>query len=88
MKNDEITYDPLVDVAYIRLGDSKIVDSESAFPGVIYDFDENGRVIGIEILSVKKRTPENIKELLNNLTDLIKQSGYKKIEYSPNLAGV
>lgn len=86
--NNQITYDPDSDAAYILLDNAKIVDSETVSPGVIYDFDENDRLIGIEILSVKKRTRESLKELLNNLASIIEQSGYKKIDYSSNLIEV
>lgn len=38
------------DALYLRLDDSTIVESEEVQPGVILDFDENNRVVGIEIL--------------------------------------
>ena len=61
MKN--ITYDPIADAVYVRLKDSKIVDSETIASGVIYDYDENDQIVGVEILSVKKRTPEEMKNI-------------------------
>jgi uncharacterized protein YuzE len=61
MKN--ITYDPDADAAYIHIKDSKIVDSETIADGVVCDYDENDQIVGIEILSVKKRTPEEIKRI-------------------------
>ena len=49
--------DEAADALYIRLEESAIVESEEVSPGVILDFDESGRVIGIEILNVRQRLP-------------------------------
>ena len=46
----DMTYDPDADAIYIYLGKGKIDHTEEAGP-FIYDVDEAGRVIGIEILS-------------------------------------
>jgi uncharacterized protein YuzE len=45
-----IKVDKESDALYFRLDDDEIVESEEVQPGIILDFDENGRVIGIEIL--------------------------------------
>ncbi len=50
------TYDEEADAAYFYLKDSKIVDSETVSPGVILDYDDHDNVVGIEILSIRKRT--------------------------------
>lgn len=52
------------DVLYLRLDDSKIVESEEVQPGVILDFDANNNVTGIEFLGVSRRVPI---EALKNL---------------------
>ena len=49
--------DEAADALYIRLEESAIVESEEVSPGVILDFDEDGRVVGIEILNVRQRLP-------------------------------
>ena len=49
---------------YLRLDESRIVESEEVKPGVILDYDENNNVVGIEILNVMGRVPE---EYLRNL---------------------
>ncbi|GBE44871.1 MAG TPA: DUF2283 domain-containing protein [Rhizobiales bacterium] len=46
----DMTYDPEADAVYITLGRGEIGRQEEAGP-FIYDVDEDGRVIGIEILS-------------------------------------
>ncbi len=59
-----IKFDPQVDAAYIRLNNSKIVESEEVSPGIVYDFDEDDCVVSIEVLNVKHRTPNQFKELI------------------------
>ena len=54
----KLHYDPEVDALYLRLGDAKIIQSEEVRPGVVLDFDAQDRVVGVEILDVKKRFPE------------------------------
>jgi uncharacterized protein YuzE len=61
MKN--VTYDRSADAAYFRLKDTKVVDSETISPGVVLDYDDNDDVVGIEILSVRKRTLEELKNI-------------------------
>jgi uncharacterized protein YuzE len=40
---------------YFRLQSVAIIESEEVRPGVILDFDENDRVIGVEFLRVSER---------------------------------
>ncbi len=43
------------DTLYLRLDESKIVESEEVRPGVILDFDSEGRVVGVEFLGISSR---------------------------------
>ncbi len=43
------------DALYFRLDENRIVESEEVRPGVILDFDENDRVVGVEFLGISKR---------------------------------
>lgn len=43
------------DALYFRLDEKRVVESEEVRPGVILDFDENDRVVGVEFLGVSKR---------------------------------
>lgn len=52
-----IDFDSEVDTAYLLLNDSKIIESEEVMPGVIFDFNELGGVVGVEILGIKKKDP-------------------------------
>jgi len=49
--------DKEADALYLRLDDSKIIESEEVAPGVIFDYNEKDEVIGIEMLYLSKRTP-------------------------------
>ena len=58
----KIKIDTESDALYFRLDDDEIMESEEVQPGVILDFDENGRVIGIELLSLSTRfAPEKLR---------------------------
>jgi uncharacterized protein YuzE len=52
------------DALYFRLDESSIVESEEVQPGVILDFNSEGKVVGIEMLNLSLRTrPEQLKVL-------------------------
>ena len=56
--------DKEADALYLRLDDSKIVESEEVSPGVVLDFNEKNQVVGIEMLHLSKRSPRlNLQEL-------------------------
>ncbi|OGO29573.1 MAG: hypothetical protein A2Z16_07050 [Chloroflexi bacterium RBG_16_54_18] len=52
------------DVLYFRLDETNISESEEVQPGVILDFNENGQVVGIEILDLSKRTEPDTLRIL------------------------
>ena len=43
------------DALYLRLADTKIIESEQVGPGVIVDFDAKNRVVGVEVLNASTR---------------------------------
>jgi uncharacterized protein YuzE len=45
----KIHYDRETDSLYIRLSNNKNVESQELAPGLVFDFDENNRVVAIEI---------------------------------------
>jgi uncharacterized protein YuzE len=51
------------------------MDSEEVAPGIVYDYDEADRVVGIEILGVKQRTAEQFK----NIDFLLEESEKQEI---------
>jgi uncharacterized protein YuzE len=54
----KLEYDSQADAAYVRLSDSEVVDSEEVRSGIVLDFDAQDRVVGIEILHVRKQRPD------------------------------
>lgn len=48
--------DRVSDTLYLRLAEAAITESEEVEPGVVLDFDANGRVVGVEILALSTRT--------------------------------
>ncbi len=51
----KIRYDPKVDAMYIDLTDADIMTSDEIAPGIIFDYDASGGVVGIEILDASER---------------------------------
>jgi uncharacterized protein YuzE len=52
------------DALYFRLDETVIIESEEVEPGIILDYDQNGKVVGIEILQLSTRVkPEQLRIL-------------------------
>ncbi len=62
----KIEYDPKADAMYIRLIAGTVVENDEVRPGVVFDIDAAGRVLGIEMLDVSQRT-DNPRELAMEL---------------------
>jgi uncharacterized protein YuzE len=71
----KIDYNQAANAAYIRRFEGKVIDSEEVAPGIVYDYDEADRVVGIEILGVKQRTAEQFK----NIDFLLEESEKQEI---------
>ena len=50
-----LTYDPEADALYLKLGTSRIAETEEVAPNVMLDLDETGNVVGVEVLGVSLR---------------------------------
>ena len=50
-------FDKQAEAVYLRLDDTKVIDSEEVRPGVVLDFNEHNHVVGIELLNLKDRVP-------------------------------
>ncbi|OHC72138.1 MAG: DUF2283 domain-containing protein [Rhodocyclales bacterium RIFCSPLOWO2_02_FULL_63_24] len=50
----KIEYDPEADALYVRLTDSKIIESEEIQPGIVLDFDAAGKMVAVEVLNASK----------------------------------
>jgi uncharacterized protein YuzE len=58
-------YDKKADALYLRLDESKIIESEEVQPGIVLDYNADNQVIGVEILRVKDRVPSaDLKQVL------------------------
>jgi uncharacterized protein YuzE len=53
-----IEFDREVDALYLRLAEGDIVDSDTIEPDVVYDYDADDRVVGVELLRVSANLPE------------------------------
>lgn len=57
----KLEFDPVADAAYFGISDAEIESTREIEPGIIADLDADGRIVGIEVLSVSKRvTPAPI----------------------------
>ena len=54
-----ITYRPEDNAAYIRLSSAKLQESEEVSPDVIFDYDAEGRIVGIELLDARAQLPSD-----------------------------
>jgi uncharacterized protein YuzE len=52
----KLRIDRKADALYLRLDDSKVIESEEVAPGVIVDFDSRNKVVGVEVLDVSERS--------------------------------
>jgi uncharacterized protein YuzE len=60
----KVHIDEVADALYLRLDESKIIESEEVYPGIIIDFNEHNQVVGIEILKLKSRISDtNFKKI-------------------------
>ena len=54
-----ITYQPEDNAAYIRLSQEKVLNSAEVSTDVVFDYDAEGRIVGIELLDARAQlSPE------------------------------
>ena len=58
----KLEFDPVADAAYFEISSADVEETKEIEPGIIVDYDKNGHVIGVEVLSVSKR---NISESIS-----------------------
>jgi len=54
----KLKVDQQADALYLALDEAPASRSEEVSPGIIVDYDEQDRVVGIEMLYLSKRAPE------------------------------
>ena len=52
-----IKYRPDDNAAYIRLSQGKVLESAEVSPDVVFDYDSEGRIVGIELLNAQAQLP-------------------------------
>ena len=59
-----VRVDHAADAVYLNLTDRPIKDSAEVADGIVVDFDNEGRIVGVEILDASKRTddPDALKQ--------------------------
>lgn len=55
-KTLKLHVDKQADGFYLRLYDSRIVESQEVSPGVVLDFNEQNQAMGIEMLNISARS--------------------------------
>jgi len=53
----DLHYDPETDAAYLRFSTETVIDSEEVAPGVVLDYDADGRMVGMEVLQARAHLP-------------------------------
>ncbi len=51
----KVKYDKEVDILYIQFSDNKITESDEEKSGIILDYDNEGSIVGIEVLNASKK---------------------------------
>jgi len=51
-------YDEKADALYLRLNESRIIESDVVQPGIVLDFNAEKQVVGIEVRGLKRRVPD------------------------------
>ena len=54
-----LKYDSAADAAYLRFSSQAVVESEEVSPGVVLDYDADGRMVGMEVLQANGRLPKD-----------------------------
>ena len=54
------SFDTDTDAAYIMFVESDVYESDEVAPGIIIDYDENGSIVGIEILHISQFTQKDL----------------------------
>ena len=47
-------YDAEADALYLRFTDDPVIESEEVRPGIVFDFDADGRIVAVEILDASE----------------------------------
>ncbi len=62
MTTPKVSYDPETDAAYIRFSAGRVEESQQISDGIIFDYDQEGRIVGMEILKAREHLPSEVLE--------------------------
>ncbi|NBC03544.1 MAG: DUF2283 domain-containing protein [Bacteroidetes bacterium] len=51
-----IKYDKEADAMYLKFSDAEVAESDEDKPGIIIDYDKEGKIVGIELLDASQQT--------------------------------
>ncbi len=68
----QINYDQEVDAAYFRFENQTVLDSEEIADGIIVDYNEDNKIVGVELLGVKTINLGNLALLIPLLPESFK----------------
>ena len=51
----KLEFDLVADAAYFEISSAVVEDTREIEPGIIVDYDKDGHVVGVEVLSVSNR---------------------------------
>ncbi|WP_296701212.1 DUF2283 domain-containing protein [Thiocapsa sp. UBA6158] len=51
----KLEIDPVADAAYFEISPAEVASTKEIEPGIIADYDADGHLVGIEVLSMSKR---------------------------------
>jgi uncharacterized protein YuzE len=52
-----LKYRPADNAAYIRFSSAKVLESAEVAPAVVFGYDKDGHIVGIELLDAKRQLP-------------------------------
>jgi uncharacterized protein YuzE len=58
----KVRIDKEADAMYVRLSEGAIEDTKEVGDGVLFDYDEDGNVVGIEVLYLSRRAQGDAEE--------------------------
>jgi uncharacterized protein YuzE len=47
-------YDAEADALYVHFAEASVIESEEVRPGVVFDYDDQGRIVAVEILDASE----------------------------------